>query len=54
MGLLQISVFDYVPQHSVRLERQLPRGADDDARRAIAVRPLDFVETLRTKEVWIF
>lgn len=53
MCLFDLPRLDDVPEHSVRLERQLSRGADDDARRSVAVRPLHFVEALISKSIMI-
>lgn len=46
MGLLHVARLDNVPQHSVGLKGQLSGGADDDARRPVAVRPLHLVQAL--------
>lgn len=47
VGLLHFARLDKVPDHTVRLKRQLSRGADDYTCRTIAMRPLNFVEQLR-------
>ena len=50
VGLLPFACLYQVSHDTVRLERQLSCGADDDARRAIAMRPLHFVERLQGNE----
>lgn len=45
--LLPFACLDQVSDDAVRLQRQLSCGADDDARRAVAMRPLHFVKRLQ-------
>lgn len=46
MCLVHVARLHEVPKHTVRLERQLSCRADNDARSAIAMGPLHFVEQL--------
>lgn len=49
MSLLHAARLDYFPQDTVRLKRQLPGGADDDARGPVPMRPFHPVEQLQNE-----